>query len=103
MTKNAVKHQPINQLIYMTFIFFFTAEDTQSRKGTSDLDSVSAHDVDEKFKQILRKRTGKNIYMCDLDSVSAHDVDEKFKQILRKRTGKNIYIKLMYQLIKFIL
>jgi hypothetical protein len=33
-----------------------------------DLDSVSAHDVDEKFKQILRKRTGKNIYMCDLDS-----------------------------------
>jgi hypothetical protein len=48
-----------------------------------DLDSVSAHDVDEKFKQILRKRTGKNIYMCDLDSVSAHDVDEKFKQILR--------------------
>ena len=41
--------------------------------------------------------------MCDLDSVSAHDVDEKFKQILRKRTGKNIYIKLMYQLIKFIL
>jgi pheromone shutdown protein TraB len=40
--------------------------------------------------------------MCDLDSVSAHDVDEKFKQILRKRTGKNIYIKLMYPLIKFI-
>ena len=71
-----VKHQSINQLRHS---FFFTAEDTQRRKGTSDLDSVSAHDVDEKFKQILRKRTGKDIYMCDLDSIAADDVDKKFE------------------------
>ena len=33
MTKNAVKHQPINQLIYMTFIFFLQLKTHRAEKG----------------------------------------------------------------------
>ncbi|XP_052074694.1 myosin-15-like isoform X4 [Mytilus californianus] len=60
-------------------------EDTQRRKGQSDLDSVSAHDVDEKFKQILRKRSGyqeKQPAPSDTDTVKTEDFNRKFQDSL---------------------
>ncbi|CAC5413446.1 unnamed protein product [Mytilus coruscus] len=65
-------------------------EDTQRRKGQSDLDSVSAHDVDEKFKQILRKRTGyqdKQPAPSDTDTVKTEDFNRKFQDSLVYSSG----------------
>ncbi|VDI77014.1 Hypothetical predicted protein, partial [Mytilus galloprovincialis] len=65
-------------------------EDIQRRKGQSDLDSVSAHDVDEKFKQILRKRTGyqdKPSAPSDTDTVKTEDFNRKFQDSLVYSSG----------------
>ena len=63
-------------------------EDTQSRKGTSDLDSVSAHDVDEKFKQILRYQDSSRAALTsDTDTVKTEDFNRKFQDSLVFSSG----------------
>ncbi|XP_071181003.1 cingulin-like isoform X10 [Mytilus edulis] len=74
-----------NGVAYMYNDMTNDTEDIQRRKGQSDLDSVSAHDVDEKFKQILRKRTGyqdKPSAPSDTDTVKTEDFNRKFQDSL---------------------
>ncbi|CAG2194230.1 unnamed protein product [Mytilus edulis] len=74
-----------NGVAYMYNDMANDTEDIQRRKGQSDLDSVSAHDVDEKFKQILRKRTGyqdKPSAPSDTDTVKTEDFNRKFQDSL---------------------
>ncbi|XP_076106457.1 uncharacterized protein LOC143075075 isoform X7 [Mytilus galloprovincialis] len=74
-----------NGVAYMYNDMANDTEDIQRRKGQSDLESVSAHDVDEKFKQILRKRTGyqdKPSAPSDTDTVKTEDFNGKFQDSL---------------------
>ncbi|XP_071181007.1 putative leucine-rich repeat-containing protein DDB_G0290503 isoform X14 [Mytilus edulis] len=79
-----------NGVAYMYNDMTNDTEDIQRRKGQSDLDSVSAHDVDEKFKQILRKRTGyqdKPSAPSDTDTVKTEDFNRKFQDSLVYSSG----------------